>query len=94
MVRKKYRLTKHELARRGHSIYLRSVLPKLRGEKKGRQVAIDIKSRDFAVADKALEAVLTLRARRPRAQVWLERIGYRTSVVIRARLDEAAPLSV
>jgi hypothetical protein len=43
-------------------------------------VAIDIDSSDFAVADDALVATDLLLARRPKAKIWLEQIGYRASV--------------
>jgi hypothetical protein len=43
-------------------------------------VAIDLDSSDFAVADDALVATDLLLARRPKARIWLEQIGYRASV--------------
>lgn len=80
--------TKESWARRGRSIYRRNVLPKLRGEKKGRMVAIDIDTADFAVADDTLGAANSLRARHPKAKIWLEQIGYRTAVRMGAWHDE------
>ena len=85
---KNRRLTKDEWSRRGHSIYRRSILPKLAREKKGRMVAIDIDSSDFEVADDTLTASNVLRARRPRARIWLEQIGFRTAVRMGTWHDE------
>ena len=72
------RLNKEEIARRGHSVYARRVRPKLAGEKKGRVVALDVLTADYEVADDVLTAADRLRARQPKAQIWLERVGYRT----------------
>ena len=84
---KNRRLTKEEWARRGHSIYRRRILPKLAGQKKGRMVAIDIVTADFEVADDTLTAANSLLARRPRAKIWLERVGFRTAVRMGAWKD-------
>ena len=59
-------------------MYSKQVRPKVAGEKKGRVVALDIETADFEVADNALCAAERLLARRPDAQIWFERIGYRT----------------
>ena len=88
MIRKKRRPTKEAWARRGHAIYQRGVLPKLDREKKGRMVAIDIASSDFAVADATLAATDSLLARRPKAKIWLEQIGFRTAVRMGVWHDE------
>lgn len=69
---------KQEIARRGRAVYASKIRRKVAREKKGRVVALDIETADFEVADNALRAAERLLARRPDAQVWLERIGYRT----------------
>jgi hypothetical protein len=71
---KKREYNKEEVARRGHALYARRIRPKLAGEKKGRVVALDVKTADFEVADDVLSAAKQLYARRPKAKIWLERI--------------------
>ena len=61
---------------RARAIYMRRIKPRLVNEKEGRVVALDVKSADYQVADTAIAAAEALLARRPKAQVWLERIGY------------------
>ncbi|HEY4329407.1 MAG TPA: hypothetical protein VGN88_06705 [Phycisphaerae bacterium] len=68
------RLSTEQIGRKGHRIYTK-LGSKLAGEKKGRVVAVDIRSGDFAVADNSLAAADELRARHPDADIWLERIG-------------------
>ena len=77
---KNRRLTKDEWARRGHTLYRRTILPKLAGERKGRVVAIDIATADYEVADDTLTAANSLLARHPKAKIWLEQVGFRTAV--------------
>ena len=74
----KRRLGKEDFARIGHMLYARRIRPKLAREKKGRVVAMDIKTADYEVADDVLTAADRLRARQPEAKIWLERVGYRT----------------
>ena len=78
MVKHLRRYSKEEVARRGHAMYTRRIRRKLAGKKPGRVVAIDIKSGDFELADDTLTAAGQLRLRRPGAEIWLERVGYRT----------------
>ena len=94
MIKPKRRLTKDAYAKRGHSIYLRSVLPKLAREKKGRMVAIDIDTSEFAVADDTLTATGLLLARNPAARLWLERKGFAPAVIMRSprRILRTRPL--
>ena len=93
MVKPKRKLTKDEYAKRGHSIYMRKVLPKLAREKNGRMVAIDIDTSEFAVADDTLTATGMLLARNPAARLWLERKGFATAVVMRSprRISRVKP---
>lgn len=92
------RLSRDEIGERGVAIYdakLRSILePQFRGQ----FVAIDVESGDYEVADDADAASDRLWARRPDAQVLVERIGYpaafnarrtmQLSVMITGRIDE------
>ena len=90
MAKRRVPRTKDEWARRGHAKYLRRILPKLKREKKGRFVAIDIDSPDYEVADDVLGACDALLARRPKARIWLEKLGYKTSMCIRQRIEQSA----
>ena len=70
------RLLREEIGERGVQIYesrLRAVLePQFRGQ----FVAIDVETEDYEVANEAAAASDRLWARRPDAQVLIERIGY------------------
>ncbi len=74
----KHQNAKDEVAQRGHALYMRRIRPKLTKEKKGRVVALDIRTADYEVADDVLSAADRLRIRQPKAKIWLERVGYRT----------------
>jgi hypothetical protein len=84
MRRQVTRLTRDEIARQGHLLYQRRIRRRLSHEKTGRHVAIDVVSADFEVADTALAAAQSLLRRQPDAKVWLERLGYKTSLRIGA----------
>lgn len=84
MRRQVTRLTRDEIARQGHLLYQRRIRRRLSHEKPGRHVAIDVVSADFEVADTALAAAQSLLSRQPGAKVWLERLGYKTSLRIGA----------
>jgi hypothetical protein len=69
------RLSPEELARLGAEILDRRVRPALRPEDDGKFVAIDVNTGDYEIDEDDYAAVTRLRARRPSAEVWLERIG-------------------
>jgi len=71
------RYTKEEHARRGTEMYEREIAPKIEANNRGRIVAIDVDSGEFEIADQGLEAANRLLARRPAAQIWCVKIGYR-----------------
>jgi hypothetical protein len=58
------------------------VLPRLQPGLEGKYAAIDIETGDFEVGDQRRIAAEALCARRPDAQVWIERIGFPTAVEI------------
>lgn len=66
-----------EIARRGDEIYERDISAHLRGEDKGKFILIDIESGDYEIDTNELAASDRLRARRPDAEVWIRRIGFR-----------------
>ncbi len=69
---------KEETARLGKEIYERDIRPQVEPDHRGRVVAIDVDSGEYAIADTASVAAKRLRAQRPDAGVWLMRVGYRT----------------
>lgn len=71
---RKYELA--EFSRRGKALYEGRIKPLVEAGNKGKIVAIDIDSGDYAVADSTMAASDALRARQPDAQIWQERIGF------------------
>ncbi|MGH2583611.1 MAG: hypothetical protein ACRDJE_01715 [Dehalococcoidia bacterium] len=66
-----------ETARLGDAIYENTVRARVEREHHGEVVAIDVDSGDYVVAEDALTASRRLRVRRPNADVWLVRVGFR-----------------
>jgi hypothetical protein len=72
-----------DLARRAVEVFDRQVRPALRPEDDGKFVAIDVNTGDYEIDEGDYAAVMRLRARRPAAEIWLERAGYATAVQMR-----------
>jgi hypothetical protein len=70
------RYSKEEFARRGTELYEQKVRPLVEAGNRGKVVAIDIETGDFALADDSLDAAHQLIDRNPDAQIWCVRIGY------------------
>ena len=79
----KPRRSPEELARIGADIFDRLVRPRLGPADDGKFVAIDVDSGDVEVDEDDYAAVARLRARRPAADVWLERAGQPTAYQMR-----------
>ncbi len=77
MVVRQPRYSKEEFARRGDEIYETQVRSQVEEGNHGKIVAIDIETGDFEVANLAILAVDRLYERKPDAQPWVIRIGYR-----------------
>ena len=77
MVVRQPRYSKEEFARRGDEIYETQVRSQVEEGNHGKIVAIDIETGDFEVANSAILAVDKLYERKPDAQPWVIRIGYR-----------------
>ena len=75
MAATKRRLTKDEVARLGDAIYDRDVRPHLKPEDDGKFVAIDVETGAHEIADDELAALDRLRARVPKATMWLVKVG-------------------
>lgn len=67
------------VASRGRSIYRKSVRPRVFPQEKGKFAAIDVRSGDYEVDADEMAVAARLRERRPRAVIWVERIGYQAA---------------
>jgi hypothetical protein len=73
----KRRYSKEEFAHRGDTLYESAVRPHLKPADNGRFVALDIDTSGFEIDDDELTACDQLRARLPKAQIWMVRVGSR-----------------
>ncbi len=71
------RRSAEEAGRLGDEIYQRDIRHLVEADHFGEYVAIDVDSGDYAIADSVLAAADQLRKRRPDADGWLVRVGYR-----------------
>jgi hypothetical protein len=78
MASTKRRYSKDEFARRGDSLYENDIRPRLKAEDAGKFAAIDIESGSYEIDTDQLVACDRLRARVPRAQIWMVRVGSRS----------------
>jgi hypothetical protein len=69
------RRSPEEIARLRAEVFGRRVRPALRPEDDGKFVALDIDTGEYEIGEDDYAAVTRLRARRPAAEVWLERAG-------------------
>lgn len=61
----------------GHEIYETQLRGKVETEENiGKLISIDINTGDYEIAEKLVQAIKRLQARRPDAEIWSERIGY------------------
>jgi hypothetical protein len=75
----KRRYSKKEFAKRGDAMYEKEVRPQLKPSDKGKFAAIDVESGAFEVSRSELTAVKKLSKRLPESQIWIVRVGYRTT---------------
>ncbi len=68
---------REETARLGDEIYERDIRTQVEADHHGQIVAIDVDSGDYAIGDMAVTAAERLRERRPDANIWGVRVGYR-----------------
>jgi len=71
------------LARLGAEVFDRRVRPPLRPEDDGEFVAVAVRADGYEVDDDDFAAVARLRARLPKAEVWLARADHPTAYQIR-----------
>ena len=72
------RRPREETARLGEEIYERDIRPQVEETHHGKVVAIDVDSGDYTIDDTAVAAAERLLERRPDADAWAVRVGYRT----------------
>jgi hypothetical protein len=77
--------SKEEFARRGQEIYDRDIRPRVEPGNEGKFVAIDIETGTYEIDTDDYTATERLLARKPDAQIWLLRIGYRAAYRIGLR---------
>jgi len=69
--------SKEEFARRGDQIYEHDIQPHLIADDEGKFVVIDIETGWYEIDDDEIAASDRLLLRRPEAQMWLTRVGFR-----------------
>ncbi len=77
------RTTLDDTARAGAEVFASQIRPTLRAEDDGKFVAIDVQSGDYELDEDDYAAVTRLRARRPAAEIWLERAGHPAAYQLR-----------
>lgn len=70
------RYSKEEFARRGTELYECNIRSRVEAGNKGKIVAIDIETGDYAIGEDILSASQQLFDRNDDAQVWSVRVGY------------------
>jgi hypothetical protein len=68
-----------EVAKRGHAIFDKKIAPTITPKDKGKFVAIDVDSGEFAMAGTSLLAFKRIHAKQPDCRAFLMRVGYRTA---------------
>lgn len=69
-------VTADVIASRGEELYQRNIRAKVEAAHKGRFLAVDIETGDYAIADEDLEATDRLLLKHPNALVYGLRIGF------------------
>ena len=67
------------IASRGEELYQQNIRANVEADHKGRFLAVDIETGDYAIADEDLEATECLLSKRPDALVYGLRIGFPTA---------------
>lgn len=76
-------MTLDERAKRGMEIYTQRIQPALRPQDDGKFVAIDINTGAYELGQDEIEIVARLKETHPNAEVWLERVGRPSVIIIR-----------
>ena len=85
------RLDSAEVARRGKSFYAETIRAQVETpENIGKMVIIDVETGDYEVEDSGLASARRLHARRPDAELYGIRIGYRAADAIGGAMERDA----
>lgn len=76
------RYTQSEIITLGQERYERDIRATVEGPHKGKMLALDVDSGEFALGDDSLSALDHLQAKAPDAPVYLLRVGFPTAVQI------------
>ena len=76
MVKRQFRYSNDEAARRGTELYETKIRPLVEEGNVGRFLAIDIETGDYAVADRRYDACKVLIDKNPDVQIWTLRVGH------------------
>ncbi|MBI2805759.1 MAG: hypothetical protein HYX68_12335 [Planctomycetes bacterium] len=76
MIKRQFRYSPDEAARRGTELYEAKIRPLVETGNFGRILAIDIESGEYALAEQTYDAAKALIDKNPDAQVWTLRIGH------------------
>ncbi len=79
------RSSKDEFARQGQTLYERDIRPHLTAGDHGKFVAIDIETGAYEIDRDDYTATERLLGHHPNAQIWLLRVGHRTTYRIGGR---------
>ena len=80
-----------EFTQRGQALYERGVLPHIIDDDEGKFVAIDIETGIYEIDTDDFTATERLLQRLPTAQIWLCRVGHRTTYQIGGHLSRRRP---
>ena len=84
--------TYEEVGKIGHELYEKQIRPQVETEENiGKIISIDIKSGDYEIDEDLLKSAHRLRARRPDAELWGERIGYNAVYAVGGTLERTTP---
>ncbi len=76
-----------ETIRRGNELYEREIRAKVESaNNKGKMLALDVDSGEYAIGDDSMSALDQLKAKKPNARAFILRIGFPTAVKIGAGL--------
>ncbi len=86
------RMSGAEVAERGKALYAQSIRARVEvKENIGKMVIIDVETGDYEVDEIGLAASRHLQAKRPEAELYGIRIGYKSAEVLGGVLERTAP---
>ena len=84
--------SREEIAQRGKALYADRIRAQVETEENiGKMVIIDVDTEDYEVDPSGLESARQLHAKRPNAQLYGIRIGYRAADAIGGAMERTTP---